>query len=76
MVTTEPNLKIADVHDRMPVVLAIGDMDKWLDPATPLNDLEDMLTPCPEEWLVIKDVGPNTRPKKKAPADTGQGELV
>lgn len=61
MVTTEPNPRIADVHDRMPVVLAIPEMDVWLNPATPLDELEALLTPCPDEWLVIEDAGSNRR---------------
>lgn len=64
MVTTEPNLRISDVHDRMPVVLAPADVELWLRPDAHLGDLEALLTPCPEEWLVIEDAGPNSRPKK------------
>lgn len=33
ILTTKPNSLISDVHDRMPVILASGDYDLWLDPA-------------------------------------------
>ena len=75
MVTTEPNLKIADVHDRMPVVLSPDDVETWLNQKTPADELQAMLFPCPEEWLEITDAGPNTRPKKVVVKDESQAEL-
>jgi len=35
IVTTDAVGEFADVHDRMPLVLAPGDWDRWLDPQTP-----------------------------------------
>src|SRR5258708_24087939 len=32
ILTTEPNSLVADVHDRMPVILKPEDYDLWLDP--------------------------------------------
>jgi putative SOS response-associated peptidase YedK len=32
ILTTTPNKLLADVHDRMPVILAPGHYDRWLDP--------------------------------------------
>jgi putative SOS response-associated peptidase YedK len=32
ILTTTPNALLADVHDRMPVILARGHYDRWLDP--------------------------------------------
>jgi putative SOS response-associated peptidase YedK len=32
ILTTKPNSLVADVHDRMPVILRQGDYDLWLDP--------------------------------------------
>jgi putative SOS response-associated peptidase YedK len=32
ILTTSPNSLIADVHNRMPVILSPGDYDQWLDP--------------------------------------------
>ena len=46
IVTTTPNDTIADLHDRMPVVLAEGDWDRWLDPAPrDPGDLRALLEP-------------------------------
>ncbi len=58
MVTTEPNLLIGEVHDRMPVVLAPADYEHWLDPQADGKDLLSLLTPCPEEWVSVEDAGP------------------
>ena len=30
IITTEANELVADIHDRMPVVLALGDYARWL----------------------------------------------
>jgi putative SOS response-associated peptidase YedK len=32
ILTTQPNPSVADVHDRMPVILSAEDYDLWLDP--------------------------------------------
>jgi putative SOS response-associated peptidase YedK len=32
ILTTKPNSLVADIHDRMPVILKAEDYDKWLDP--------------------------------------------
>ncbi len=32
ILTTSPNSLVADVHDRMPVILRVEDYDQWLDP--------------------------------------------
>ena len=33
IVTTTPNDALADLHDRMPVVIAEGAWERWLDPS-------------------------------------------
>ena len=58
MVTTEPNERVADVHDRMPVVLAPEDVGAWLDPKADPRELHALLLPCPPEWLTVEDAGP------------------
>ena len=58
MVTTEPNEAVADVHDRMPVVLAPEDVGAWLDPEADPSELHALLLPCPPEWLSVEDAGP------------------
>jgi putative SOS response-associated peptidase YedK len=45
---------MAEIHNRMPVVLDEKDWLKWLgeEPATN-EDLLALLRPCPDEWLKI-----------------------
>jgi putative SOS response-associated peptidase YedK len=47
IVTTEPNELVAEVHDRMPVIIPRERYDAWLDPDLPLADLLPLLGPCP-----------------------------
>lgn len=45
------------IHDRMPVILAPADVERWLD--TTITDptlVEDLLRPCPPEWLRVTAV--------------------
>lgn len=56
VITTSSNALMAPIHDRMPVILGAGDWDGWLDPA--MNNpmfLQSMLTPCPDNWLVVSE---------------------
>ena len=52
--TTRPNVLVAPVHDRMPVVLDDKRFDEWLtsEPAVALQ----MLTPAPRDALVATKV--------------------
>ena len=54
--TCPANALLAPVHDRMPVILAEGDCERWLDPAA--ADGRALLRPCPAEWLEAYEVGP------------------
>ncbi len=36
IITTAPNARMADLHDRMPVILPPSAWDLWLDPASAL----------------------------------------
>jgi putative SOS response-associated peptidase YedK len=46
ILTTTPNSLLADVHDRMPVILRPDDYDLWLDPALrDAGSLSAMLRP-------------------------------
>jgi putative SOS response-associated peptidase YedK len=51
IVTTEPNELVREIHDRMPVILAKDDFDKWLEFA----DL-DLLKPYPSEFMDMYEV--------------------
>lgn len=62
ILTCEPNELMADLHDRMPVIVDPGDYDRWLDPgAQDPSNIADLLRPFPayrmEAWPVGQAVG-------------------
>lgn len=63
MVTTTPNETIAEVHDRMPVVLDPDDYEAWLDLDRPAEELRGLLVPARPELLTVQDAGPIGKPK-------------
>ena len=81
IVTCPANALVAEVHDRMPVILAAEDHDRWLDPK---GDGKALLRPCPAEWLEALEVSPrvnspaNDDPECLAPpaSATGQRTLI
>jgi putative SOS response-associated peptidase YedK len=56
IVTTEANPGLQPLHDRMPVILAPEVAEVWLDRATDLARLSELLAPCPEQRLAIYPV--------------------
>lgn len=79
IITTTPNDTMAQIHDRMPVILEEDAWGRWLgeDPSG-ADELQAMLAPCPSEWLtmwpVSKDVGNvrNKGPELAESLDLGQ----
>ena len=61
IITCPPNAVVAPLHDRMPVILADGDHERWLDPA---GDARDLLVPCPAAWLESLPVNPRVNSPK------------
>ena len=58
IVVTQANERIAEIHDRMPVILDPADFDAWLDPA--LQDatrFSPLLRPYPAERTTLWPVG-------------------
>ena len=52
VVTTEPNMWMARIHNRMPVILEDGNLDTWLDPtASDPYQLGELLKEPPEGFL-------------------------
>jgi len=52
ILTTEPNELLAQVHNRMPIILAPKDYDLWLDPdAQQVDRLKPLLSPFPPERM-------------------------
>jgi putative SOS response-associated peptidase YedK len=57
IVTTTPNAVVADLHDRMPVVLLDEVLARWLDPEfRDVGQLRALLRPCPDDLLSIYPV--------------------
>lgn len=70
IVTTDASESIKKIHERMPVVLAEGDQDRWLDTAFSETDkLSELLRPYEpkalEAWPVSRQVN---APKNQGPA--------
>ena len=52
IVTCEPNSLMAGLHDRMPVILAHEDYDRWLDPKNEdISSLQGLIKPYPAEEM-------------------------
>ena len=47
VLTTEPAASIAEIHDRMPVILPVESRDRWLDPSASQEALKALLRPYP-----------------------------
>ena len=76
IVTTDAAPSIKKIHERMPVVLAEADWDRWLDTAFSDTDmLSELLRPFDpkllEAWQVSREVNApkNQGPELIAPAD-------
>ena len=65
MVITEPNKFVAEVHDRMPVVLDESQFDQWMN-GTP-DEAAELMKPAPEDvlrkWPVSKRINSSRTPK-------------
>jgi putative SOS response-associated peptidase YedK len=58
IITTAANSAIAGLHDRMPVILAAGTEQAWLDPGTPRTHLTEILQGLPSSQTAMRAVGP------------------
>jgi putative SOS response-associated peptidase YedK len=62
IITCAPNARLAELHNRMPVILLAATWAQWLgeEPAT-VDELKAVLKPCPDDelsmWPVSKAVG-------------------
>jgi putative SOS response-associated peptidase YedK len=69
LLVTEANARIAQIHDRMPVILDPVDFATWLDRHRQHpDDLLGLLRACPEEWLEVYPVSKAVNnPRSDAP---------
>jgi len=56
IITTKANHLLAPIHDRMPVVLQEKDVESWLNPLTPPDQLSSLLVSYPEELMEFFEV--------------------
>ena len=56
IITTEANALIAQIHNRMPVILQEADEEDWLNPQLPLEAAQAMLVPFPAELMTAYEV--------------------
>ena len=70
ILTTAANSVLAPIHDRMPVILPVGEYDRWLDPSLKNPDsLAPLLVPFPPEEMIAFPV--NSR--VNAPSNDDKG---
>lgn len=58
ILTTSPNEVVADVHDRMPLILSRESEKKWLDKYSSETELLNLLKPYPAELMLHYTVSP------------------
>jgi len=54
IITCPANELASTLQSRMPVILGSSDWDEWLSPDTPAADAQQLLQPCPSEWLTVR----------------------
>jgi len=54
ILTCPPNRVMAEIHSRMPVVLARDAWERWLDPRATAAELAGLLVPCPDDALRVR----------------------
>lgn len=67
IITTGPNRVMEPIHDRMPVIVAPGDWQRWL--SAPAEAAADLIRPCPDESMRAWPV--DRRVSKTADDDEG-----
>ncbi|MEZ4521185.1 MAG: SOS response-associated peptidase [Thermomicrobiales bacterium] len=79
IITTRSNDEMAEIHDRMPVILEPEDWDRWLDPdLSDAESLEDLLEPPEDRVIAFHPVGSdvgnvrNNRPDLIEPREQGR----
>ncbi len=56
ILTTEPNRLVAPLHDRMPVIISLRDIESWLEQSYDFADLSELLKPYAEKELTVRPV--------------------
>ena len=57
IITGRPNELLVHIHDRMPVMLAASEWDRWLDPTNEdIETLQSLFVPAPAEMMAMHPV--------------------
>ncbi|MCP4436316.1 MAG: SOS response-associated peptidase [Actinomycetia bacterium] len=56
IITGSPNDKMAELHDRMPVILPAAAWEQWLDPASEVEGIAKLLVPAPPKLITFHPV--------------------
>lgn len=56
IITGEANEKMAELHDRMPIILPASAWEEWLDPATDPARAAKLLVPAPKDLITFHPV--------------------
>lgn len=68
IITVEPNELVSSIHNRMPLILPEGDIVRWLDPKTPVEEVSSLLRPYPAREMGCFPVSPMVNgPKMDCP---------
>ena len=59
IITTAANELLAQLHDRMPVILAVEDVPHWLgETEASFDEIAALMRPCPADWLEMTPIDP------------------
>jgi putative SOS response-associated peptidase YedK len=69
IITTTPNELMAGIYDRMPIILRPDDYARWLDASVPIDQIQSLLVPCPDDELEAYPVSARVNSPKNDDAD-------
>lgn len=65
LVTTDPNELLAEVHDRMPVIIDAETARDWMAEDAPIDLLRSLMVPAPWDGWVMEDAGFVSKKKRE-----------
>lgn len=69
ILTTEPNELMKPIHNRMPVILAKEDFEKWLNKNNKASDVSNLLKPFPADQFEAYPVSPKVNSPQNNSSD-------
>ena len=56
LMTTTPNAEMAEIHNRMPVLVPPTWWDRWLDPQVTVDEISELFQPAPDGLLQLSPI--------------------